>query len=149
VKKPQRAAARAPAGGDQQHDDERRGGDERHDDPVDRVACFVDLWCEATPGERDAISDLVLEQYLTTASGEDLHDRIRAARRKEVIGALLDRLGVDGLRKVMSPDFGAQLRAAVPHIKTFKTEHAVQTGIDASGKPIFALQRRGGRSRAH
>lgn len=53
------------------------------------------------------------------------------------------------MRAAMSAEFGAQLRAAMPSPKNFKTEHAVQTGRDAAGKPIFTLEGRGGRSKAH
>jgi hypothetical protein len=105
---------------------------------------------ESRPEERATVRDLVLAEYLELASGTDILKRIRGAKRSDIVIAdFLDALTVDGMRKAMSREFGEALRTAMPNLKKFKTETAVQTGRDASGKPIFTLQGRGGRSRAH
>jgi hypothetical protein len=102
------------------------------------------------PGLRAQVCDLALDEFFTLVSGDNILKRIRAAKRNDtMIADFLDALGVDGLHKVVSAKFAQQLRATIPGSKTFKTETAVQCGMDASGKPIFALEGRGGRSRTH
>ena len=103
---------------------------------------------DGTPEEQQLIRDLVLNEFFAEAAGADLFERIPGHRLAEVVAAFLDRLGLNGLRQMMSPEFGAQLRSAKPHLKGFKTLHAVESGRDASGKPIFTPQGRGGRSKA-
>jgi hypothetical protein len=110
---------------------------------------LVESW-ESSPEDRETIRALVLEEYFLIAGGNNILQRIRDAKRDDtVIADFLDALSVDGMRKAMSSEFGAQLRTAMPSLKKFKTEHAVQTGVDKNGKPIFALQGRGGRSQVH
>jgi hypothetical protein len=75
---------------------------------------ILKTWSESSTDERDIIRHVVLEEYFGSASGAEIYDRIRAARRAEVLCELLDRLGVEGLRQVMSREFGQALRAAVP-----------------------------------
>ena len=88
---------------------------------------LVETW-ESTPEERQLIGDLVLEEYFARASGPNVLERIPAGRRTEVMRSLLDQLGVDGMRAAMSPEFGQQLRAAVPKHKSGKS--------DKPGKPF-------------
>jgi hypothetical protein len=59
--------------------------------------------------KRDYHQDCVFK-FFTDASGADIYDRIPDARRNEVCRDFLDRLGVDGLLKSMSENFGGDLR---------------------------------------
>ena len=74
---------------------------------------LVESW-DATPEERDTVRDLVLEDHYATADGRNILSRIRGAQRDRVIRDFLDALGVDGLRRVMSPEFRKGLRAELP-----------------------------------
>jgi hypothetical protein len=121
--------------------------------PKSKKPSLVEIW-ESTPEERQLIADRVLEQFFAAAEGADILEHIPADRRTEVVRAILDQLGVDGMRAAMSPEFGQQLRAAVPKHKPdtsnkpgkkFKTMRMEPTGTDASGNPVFA-QVRGNRS---
>ena len=102
-----------------------------------------------------SFSLLELFEVSTTEEKRPLVERVLADFFADTgaVRTFLDRLGVDGMREAMSEEFGAELRArfraALPDPKRFKTEHAVRIGIDETGKPIFALQGRGSRSRAH
>ena len=75
---------------------------------------LLDTWNENTPEDQQFIRDLVLEEFFAEASGTDIFDRIPAARLKEVVGAFLDRLGVDGLCANMSKDFREKLLERMP-----------------------------------
>jgi hypothetical protein len=66
--------------------------------------------------EERILRDLVVEEFFARASGADIYDRIPADRRDTVMREFLDKATVDGVRKVMSTEFGEQLRkmAAAP-----------------------------------
>jgi hypothetical protein len=101
-----------------------------------------------TNEERQILRDLVLEEYFAQATGSDIFDRITKARGAIAHTEYLDRLTVNGMLKFASDEFRRQLCAKLPgKSKKFKTETAVQTGRDPSGKPVFTLQGRGGHSR--
>jgi hypothetical protein len=74
---------------------------------------ILNTWDESPPDERELIADLVLEQYFELASGTDIFAHIPVARRTEVMRDLLDRLTVDGMCQVISPEFRKQLQASV------------------------------------
>jgi hypothetical protein len=69
---------------------------------------------DATPEDRQLIRDLVLEEFFAEADAVGIHDRIPGAKRDQVIAGLLDKVTVEGMLKVMSEEFGRQLRAHVP-----------------------------------
>ena len=105
---------------------------------------LLDAW-EASAEDREIIRDLVLEEYFALASGANILKRIHAAKRNDtVITDFLDALGVEGMRKAMSPEFGEQIRTKLAPKKPKPIQHAVQTGTDENNKPIFALQGRNG-----
>lgn len=104
----------------------------------------------STPEEQRDIRDRVLADFFTQALGADIVSRIPTLKRDDVVRLLLDHMGVDGMLEAISPAFRQALCTKLPgKPKTFKREHAMQTGIDVAGKPIFALQERGNRSRTH
>jgi hypothetical protein len=101
-----------------------------------------------TDEERQILRALVLEEYFAQATGSDIFDRITKARGAIAHTEYLDRLTVNGMLKFASDEFRRQLCAKLPgKSKKFKTETAVQTGRDPSGKPVFTLQGRGNHSR--
>jgi hypothetical protein len=73
---------------------------------------------EDTVAQANEIRELVLEEYFSLASGDNILKRIRAAKRNDVvITDFLDALGVPALLKAMSLKFGAELRSRVPKAK--------------------------------
>ena len=65
--------------------------------------------------EAAAVSrDRIIDEFFALASGGNILQRIRAAKRNNtVIADFLDALGVEGMRAAMSPEFEQQLRAAL------------------------------------
>jgi hypothetical protein len=61
-----------------------------------------------------AVRDFFIEEYFAKATGADILEQIHADRRQEVCCAFLDALGVAGMLKAMSAEFGRQLRARLP-----------------------------------
>jgi hypothetical protein len=116
---------------------------------------LLELWEVSTTEERQPVRDRTIDEFFALASGDNILEHIRAAKRNDtVIADLLDALGVDGMRVAMSPAFGQQLRAVLPKHrpnplnkpgKKLKTMRMEPTGTDASGNPVFA-QVRGNRS---
>jgi hypothetical protein len=74
----------------------------------------LDIWKMSTPKERQPVRDLAIAEFFAAAAGTDILDHIPAERRKEVVGAFLDALGVDGMREAMPPELSAALRARQP-----------------------------------
>ena len=74
----------------------------------------LDIWKMSTPEEQQPVRNSVIAEFFAAAAGTDILDRIPAERRKEVVGAFLDALGVDGMREVMPPELSAALRARQP-----------------------------------
>jgi len=81
-------------------------------------------WDAAPPEDQAVLRARILDELLADA---------------DATRAFLDRLGVDGMRLAMSPEFGEQLRAALPSHKKSGSKRAVETGRK-SGKPIFELR---------
>jgi hypothetical protein len=99
---------------------------------------LVESW-DATPEERDTVRDLVLEDHYATADGRNILSRIRGPQRDRVIRDFLDALGVDGLRRVMSPEFRKGLRAELPGPNAWLVEKDAGTIarmiVEAAGRP--------------
>jgi hypothetical protein len=60
------------------------------------------------------IAYVALEQFFAHASGAEILQRIPAARRKEVVSALFDALGANGVLEAASDEFKQQLCTKVP-----------------------------------
>ena len=71
---------------------------------------ILQLWEDGDTTDRQLIRDLVIEEYFAATTGADLFLRIPADRRRDVISELLDRLGAEGLRQIMSPELKCELQ---------------------------------------
>jgi hypothetical protein len=109
--------------GNDNHAGDRFGGGYGRDDDQDTGAAsrtttraaqcsILQLWESSDPAERALLSDVVLDQYFAASvTGDDILDdilrRIPRDRHREVYGAFLDRLTVDGLLAAMSAELVA------------------------------------------
>jgi hypothetical protein len=73
--------------------------------------------------DEQILRDLMLEEFFARASGSDIYDRISETRRNKVIPDFLDKLTVEGMLRMMSEEFGRQLRARVPAPKRKSGNH--------------------------
>jgi hypothetical protein len=145
-------------GGDGRAEDDPRAGDNHVDgsggDPAEEPEADLETlaarWAMSTRKEQQEIRGEVLADFFAESSSNYTADLIPAAKRANVVRVLLDAIGVDGMLTAISPEFRQALCAKLPgKPKKFKTERAVQTGTDATGKPVFTLKGRGNRSQVH
>jgi hypothetical protein len=78
---------------------------------------LIESW-ESSQEDRDAIRDLVLEDYFPLADGRNILSRIRGAKRDVVIRDFLDALGVDGVQATASPN---SRRICAPSCRSSRT----------------------------